>query len=169
MFGLSPETLAAAQREFLESGTGLFASNNLEAGAFYSCDPRSEFPDTQLFFVPSFGLDMADGGAPDRHGFSAGLYVNCPESRGEVRVISSNPLDRPLIDPEYLSAPDDLDLGISSLEVMRRIGDATAFAPVGAREVHPGKDATSRDALAAYARRTANHLAPNRHLQDGRR
>ena len=44
LFGLSQECRAAAQQEYLENGTGPFATNYFEAGAFFSSDPSSEYP-----------------------------------------------------------------------------------------------------------------------------
>ena len=76
LYGLSPDVLAAAQEEYLEKGTGLLASNYFEAGAFFSSDPRSEYPDTQLIFTIGFGSEMPDGCATDRHGFALSTYVD---------------------------------------------------------------------------------------------
>jgi len=156
LFGLSPEVAVASREEYLENLTGLFASNYLEAGAFLRCDVQAEFPDIQVHFLPSFGNEVSDGCAPDRHGFSLVAYVNRPLSRGELRLASPNPMDRPMIDPNYLSAGEDADLMVESLCAMRRIGDAQAFSSVGASEIHPGKEADTHDALVAYIRRTAN-------------
>ncbi|MET0528735.1 MAG: GMC family oxidoreductase N-terminal domain-containing protein [Microvirga sp.] len=156
LYGLSPDVLSAAQEEYLEKGTGLLASNYFEAGAFFSSDPRSKYPDTQLIFTIGFGSEMPDGCATDRHGFTLSTYVTRPESRGEVRITSPNPMDRPLIDPHYLSAPEDLDLSLASFEVTRAIGGAEAFASVGAKEINPGDSVVTREGLAAYIRRTAS-------------
>jgi choline dehydrogenase len=153
LYGLSPGVLAAAQQEYLEKGTGLFASNYFEAGVFFSSDPRSEYPDTQLIFANGFGSEMPDGCATDRHGFALSTYVTRPESRGEVRVTSPSPLDRPLIDPQYLSAPADLDLSLASFAVTRAIGGADAFARVRAKEINPGDSVVTREGLTAYIRR----------------
>ena len=155
LFGMGLDELVAAQREFMEKGSGLFATNFIEAGAFLRCDPRSEFPDTQLFFAPSYGAEV-DGAAPDRHGFTVVCCLNRPLSRGEVRLASPNPLDRPLLDPKYLSAPDDLELALASLKVMRSIGETVSFSRVGSNEVYPGRGVTSRDELIRYVRQTAS-------------
>jgi choline dehydrogenase len=155
MFGMGGSQIVAAQREFMENGTGVLATNFLEAGGFLRCDPRSEFPDTQMFFVPSYGPE-ADGAAPDRHGFTIVCYANRPLSRGEIRLASPNPLDRPLLNPKYLSAPEDLELALASVEVMRAIAEAEPFSRVRSNEVQPGEGITSRDALIRYIRQTAS-------------
>ncbi|WP_210422121.1 GMC family oxidoreductase [Microvirga ossetica] len=156
LFGLSQDARTAAQQEYLENGTGPFATNYFEAGAFFSSDPFTDYPDTQLIFTIGFGSEMPDGCATDRHGFVLSAYPTRPDSRGEVRAVTSNPLDRPLIDPRYLSAPHDLDLALESFRMMRRIAAAPAFSGVGAREVHPGDTVADREGLTAYIRRTAS-------------
>jgi choline dehydrogenase len=155
LYGMSPEDILAARSQFLEEGTGPFASNFIEAGAFFSCDTRSENPDTQMFFGPTFGADTPGGNVGDRHGFYMSAYVNRPASRGEVRLASANPFDRPIIDPNYLSDPADLELAIAQIRRMRKIGNAPAFDRVGRKEFEPGVDAIDDTALATYVRRTA--------------
>ena len=156
LFGMSAELADQARHEFAEGGTGPFSWNYLEAGGFIRCDPSEAYPAVQLFFVPTFGTEIPDDGATDRHGFGIGGYVNRPKSRGTVRLASASPFDRPTIDPNYLSEGDDLRLAIASLRRFRTIGRASAFRAIGAREVYPGPDVSTDEALSAYVRRVAN-------------
>jgi choline dehydrogenase len=156
LFGMSSELADQALLEFAERGTGPFAWNYLEAGGFIKCDLSEAYPDVQFFFVPSFGTENPDGSATDRHGFMIGGYVNRPKSRGTVRLASASPFDRPTIDPNYLSEGDDLRLTIAGLRRFRTIGCAPAFRAIGAREIHPGPDVSSDEALSAHVRRIAN-------------
>lgn len=151
LFSLTGERATAARQEFLELGTGAFATNFLEVGAFLSVDLASEAPDTQLFFVPSFGSDSTEGAAVDRHGFQLVAYGNRPASRGRVTLASANPLDRPVLDPRYLSDESDLRLAVAQLRRLRDIGGSRSFEAVGAREYRPGQGR----ALDAYVRATA--------------
>jgi choline dehydrogenase len=63
LYGLPPETATAAIDEFASHGTGIFATNHLETGGFFSCDGDEMWPDTQVFFVKNFGSVSADGAA----------------------------------------------------------------------------------------------------------
>jgi choline dehydrogenase len=155
LYGTSPEAIRAAREEFLEKGTGPLATNFHEAGAFFSCDPRAEYPDTQLFFVPTFGVDTPGGNVSDRHGFLITAYVCRPASRGEIRLASASPFDRPMIDPNYLSDPNDLKLAVAQIRRMRKIGDAPAFDRVGREEFEPGIGVVEDSAVATHVRRTA--------------
>jgi choline dehydrogenase len=155
LYGMSPEAIGAAREEFLEKGTGPLATNFVEAGAFFSCDPRSEYPDTQMVFGAAFGVDTPGGNVSDRHGFYMVAYVNRPASRGEIRLASASPFDRPIIDANYLSDPTDLELAVAQIRLMRKIGDAPAFDRVSRKEFEPGIDVVDGSALATYVRRTA--------------
>jgi choline dehydrogenase-like flavoprotein len=44
-----------------------------------------------------------------------------PKSRGEVRIQSSNPLDLPLIDPNFLSHSDDIDVMLNAVKLARKV------------------------------------------------
>ncbi|MEO7222499.1 MAG: GMC family oxidoreductase N-terminal domain-containing protein [Devosia sp.] len=157
MFGMAPEVAAAAIDEFAASGTGIFATNHIEAGGFFSCDPAETYPDTQLFFGTSFGATSADGGgAPDRHGINFNAYINRPTSMGTIRLTSSHPFDPPAIDPNFLATDRDIWLSVESIRQMRRIASAEPFQTIGAKEIFPGSEAQSEEAILDYVRRTGS-------------
>jgi choline dehydrogenase len=70
-----------------------------------------------------------------------------PESRGTIRLESADPMMHPAIDPNYLSAPEDLETMLRGIEITRRIGNAPAFDLYRGREVWPGENVRSRDEL----------------------
>jgi choline dehydrogenase-like flavoprotein len=89
------------------------------------------------------------------HGFAispVGLY---PRSRGRLTLASPDPFDAPLIDPNLLSAPEDLQPLISGIRLARRIFASTAFAKYRAEEASPGSAAVSDADLADYVRAEA--------------
>ena len=67
----------------------------------------------------------------------AGLVA--PKSRGEIRLRSSKPADRPVIDARFLSHPDDVKALAYGIEVCREIGNSPAMKDFVKREVAPGK------------------------------
>ena len=155
IYGMSPDELRMAQRECLEHGTGPLATSLFEAGAFARCDTASAHPDVQIMCISTFGTEL-DGAVPDRHGVMLGVCALRPRSCGEIRLRSANPLDKPALDPKYLSDPDDLRLTLLGLRLARRISASRAFAKVAAIEVWPGPGAVSDTDLASYVRRTAS-------------
>lgn len=151
-FGMSPQAVEAATARFLATGDGPFASNLCEAGAFLRCDPAAAQPDVQVHFEPDFGADRADGTAADRHGFCMWINASRPRSRGEIRLRSGDPYDKPGVDPRYLSDARDLEVTVDAVLACREIGMAEAFRGVGAREVWPGAGAVSRADIGRFVR-----------------
>ena len=139
-------------------GTGPFASNLCEAGAFIRCEESSSYPDVQIHFGLTHGVNYYDGSPPDRHGFDFDVNLCRPQSRGTVRLQSADPLDRPLIDPRYLSEPRDLDLALKGLKKVLAIGNARTFSEVGAKQTHPGPEMDSDQDLVQYIRRVGTTI-----------
>jgi len=79
-----------------------------------------------------------------------------PRSRGSVRLLDAAPGGALHIDPNYLAEDSDVAGLIEGIELSRAIGAAEAFAPWRAREVLPGPDVTSRDALREFVTRAAS-------------
>jgi choline dehydrogenase-like flavoprotein len=63
-----------------------------------------------------------------------------PKSRGEVRVVSTDPTAAPLIDPAYLSDPDDTRFLIDGMRRVREVMASKHLSKVVTGELHPGPD-----------------------------
>ncbi len=72
----------------------------------------------------------------------AGLVA--PKSRGEIRLASANPADRPVVDARFMSHPDDVKALAFGIEVCREIGNSAAMKDFVKREVAPGKTLTGK-------------------------
>lgn len=73
----------------------------------------------------------------------AGLVA--PKSRGELRLRSANPADRPIVDARFLSHPDDVKALAYGIELAREIGNAAAMSDFVKREVAPGRKLSGQD------------------------
>jgi choline dehydrogenase len=67
----------------------------------------------------------------------AGLVA--PKSRGEIKLKSADPKDRPVVDARFLSHADDVKALAFGIEVCRDIGNSAAMKDFVKREVAPGK------------------------------
>jgi choline dehydrogenase len=133
---------------------GPLANNVFESAAFVKTVPGLDRPDVQLVFqsakrpAPSFPF-------PIGHGFAispVGLY---PRSRGRLTLASADPFAAPLIDPNLLADPEDVQPLVRGLRLIRRIFASPAFAPFRATETAPGSAVQSDDDLIAYIRAAA--------------
>lgn len=73
----------------------------------------------------------------------AGLVA--PKSRGEVRLKSANPQDRPVVDARFLSHADDVKALAHGIELAREIGNSAAMKDFVKREVAPSQKLTGKD------------------------
>lgn len=130
---------------------GPLTSNVAEAGAFLQSDDAATTPDIGLVFAPAFfvrhGFEEFD-----TTGFGIAACLYRPKSRGEIRLQSSDPLDDPVIDPNYLDHPDDVERLVEGVRIARQVGEADPFDEYREREVLPGKDAESDAELVDHIR-----------------
>ena len=152
-FGRSSDQAAEVERLYAEESRGPLTTNHFESGAFLRSGPQVEIPDIELLMIPYFiSLGAPEYRPPDRHGFTISGFPTRPWSRGRVTIASNDPLDRPVIDPGYLSDPADLDLMRAIIKEARNIVSQEAFAKLNPIEISPGTNAQSDEDLIADIR-----------------
>lgn len=111
----------------------------------------SDVPDTQplYFSVPMLG----EGQQVEGSAFSLMAGLVRPTSRGTLRLASSDPHERALMDPNVLDTPEDLASLVASVRQCQEIARQAAVADEwGAVEVYPGPAADSDEGLVRYIR-----------------
>ena len=137
-------------RLFEEEGRGPLTSNVPEAGGFVRTREDLAAPDVQFHVLPVMFIDCALG-VPPAHGISFGPCVLKPDSRGEVRLASSDPTVKPRIRHNYYSAESDLETMVAGLRVAMNIARQDALIPyTEQRHSYPASDSDAD--LRAYAR-----------------
>lgn len=136
---------------------GPLTSNVAEAGAFIRTRPDLRLPDVELVFAPVFYMDNGFSN-PDLHGFSIGIAIQHPESRGEIRLASADPFAAPLIQPNYLAAEGDLASGIEGVKIAREILNSKVFDRFRGKEWWPGPGARTDDDFAEHIRATSQTI-----------
>src|SRR5262249_56314795 len=76
-----------------------------------------------------------------------------PESRGYVRIKSSDPREAPAINPNYLMTQRDRETIVAGVAAMRRIFQAPAMARYIAEEIEPGPRCDNDEELLDFIRR----------------
>jgi choline dehydrogenase-like flavoprotein len=132
---LRPARLFRAFREYRSGRRGLFSSNLAEAGGFLKSSRDIGRPDLQLHLC----IGIVDQHGRNRH-FKSGICLHVcqlrPESRGTVRLASADMRDAPLIDPNFLSVPGDLDVLKRGIALGRKILSAPSLAQLGGTYVY---------------------------------
>lgn len=133
---------------YFTKGVGPLTSTGVDGLAFLSTphmfEDHRDWPDIQMHMVPADVV--ADGGRYLRYlaglseavwpyyrqirnvpSFSIDPVLLRPKSRGHIRLRSRNPYDHPLIDPNYLSHPDDVSTTIEGMKLAIQIGLSEPF------------------------------------------
>ncbi len=123
---------------------GLGATNHFESCAFIRSKPEVLWPDIQYHFLP--GAMRYDGRAAFAgHGFQVHVGHNKPKSRGWVRAVTANPLDKPKILFNYLQHPQDIEGFRACIRLTRDIIRQPAMDEFRGAEIQPG-ESIQRDA-----------------------
>ncbi|MCW0236317.1 MAG: GMC family oxidoreductase N-terminal domain-containing protein [Ferrovibrio sp.] len=145
-------------------GTGPVSESPISAGGYFRSREGLEYPDLQAFFVPLI-ISGASVWLPytkraktvaGQHGYSLRIGPIRPQSRGRITLASPDPSAAPIIDPGYLSDPEDLNATVAGLKIARRILAQKAFEPFRREELAPGQGVTSDAELSDYVRATAD-------------
>jgi choline dehydrogenase len=137
--------------EWLMRGRGLGASNHFEAGGFIRSRAGVRYPDIQFHFLP---MAVAYDGSTlaKEHGFQAHAGPMRSKSRGWVRLRSTDPTDPPRIQFNYMSHPQDWIEMRACVRLTREIFAQHALDPYRGREIKPGAECVSDEAIDAFVR-----------------
>jgi choline dehydrogenase len=137
---------AAMGLEYLLFRSGPLTMPPSQLGAFARSDPSQPSANIEWHVQP---LSLDRFGAP-LHPFPAITPSVCnlrPSSRGHVRIKTPHPQDYPAITLNYLSAPEDQAIAVSSMRFTRRIMAAPALAKYRPEEFKPGAQAQTDEEL----------------------
>ena len=90
-----------------------------------------------------------------RPGVQIDINLERPRSLGQLRLVSKNPSDYPLIDPRYLSNAEDLDELVRGVKAMREVMAQTPIAQYVNGELGAWKNSRTDDEIIGAIRATA--------------
>ena len=135
--------------QWLLNKSGPGASNQFESAAFIRSRAGVEYPDIQYHFLP-IAVRYDGQAAAEGHGFQAHVGPMRSPSRGSVTLRSSDPAEAPKILFNYMSHEKDWEDFRRCIRLTREIFAQEAFAPFVRREIQPGADVQSDEALNAF-------------------
>ena len=136
-------------------GAGIATTFPYEGGAFMKSRPGLIAPDIQAHFMPAlertanlrWPRPFRRAAGENNHGFTIRVGPVNPESRGTVELRSADPGDPPLIRANYLATEFDKATTIAAVRMMRRVVAQPAFDAYRGRELAPGPERQTDDAL----------------------
>ena len=137
--------------KWLFKRTGPLAIGINQGGLFTRVLPDSETPDVQFHFA-TLSAELAGAQPHPWPGFTMSVCQLRPESRGTVRIRSSDPFQAPAMQPNYLSTELDRRCAIAGIKLARRLAQTKALRPYVASEYRPGEQIHSDEELLEFAR-----------------
>ena len=122
-----------------------------QGGCFMRALSQSATPDIQ-FHVATLSADMAGGKVHPWSGFTLSICQLRPESRGRIRITSTDPLAVPSMQPNYLATSADRATAIAGIKAAREIAGTSAMSPYILREIKPGPQVRDDEGLLQFAR-----------------
>lgn len=160
LFGLSPAGVVRMLKgiaEWRRQRSGMLTTNFGEAGGFIKSSPDEPVPDLQLHFVVG---KLVDHGRKTvfGHGYSCHVCLLRPLSRGKVRLAGAEPAAPPLIDPNFLAEPADMERMVRGFKLMRNILSQPALASFGGRELATSASAQADEEIEQFIRNYADTI-----------
>src|SRR6478672_9274851 len=116
---------------------GLGATNHFEGGGFARSNDDVDWPNLMFHFLPI--AVRYDGTAPtEGHGYQVHIGPMYADTRGWVRIASTDPKQHPKMLFNYLTTPNDRREWVEAICVARNILNQPAFAPFNDGELSPG-------------------------------
>jgi choline dehydrogenase len=135
------------------TGTDKLPGSTVTAGLFtYSSPGAAGSAPANLQFYIGRGLEQPDPFV------TITIALVQPQSRGEIRLRSANPLDAPVIRGNYLQEQADVDALVRAVHLARWFGETQPYEKLRAAEVDPGPDAKTDADFARFVRRTADTI-----------
>jgi choline dehydrogenase len=147
-------SMIKAGLQYLMFRTGPVSTTGVETCAFYDPDGNNDRPTIQMFCVPTVYLDRDVMGTEPGDGVTINSLLLRPKARGTVTLSSADPLADPIIDTQIFGHPDDLRLTMAGFRVARTVLAASPMRELIDKEIFPGADVVSDEAVAAHCKRT---------------
>ena len=132
-----------------------------QSGGFVRSDASKTHPNLQLYFSPvSYTkTPLSERKLLNPDPFSAFLLSHnpCrPTSRGHIELASADPLDYPIIHPNYLATRTDIDDVLAGNRLLRQLASTKPLSDIITEELIPGNNIEGDEALLADFRARAD-------------
>ncbi|MGY4285782.1 choline dehydrogenase [Bradyrhizobium sp. LM2.7] len=130
---------------------GLLSLSPTMVYCFWHSGESAESSDLQLTFTPASYKEGVQGQLEDEPGMTVASWQQRPESRGYVRIRSSDPFAPPIIQTNYLDAEHDRRVIVAGMKLARRLLKSAPLSPYYAYEDFPGPNINTDDEFLAAA------------------
>ena len=137
--------------QWILSKTGLGATNHFESCGFIRSRAGLEWPNIQYHFLPA-AMRYDGNAAMSGHGYQVHAGVNKVNSRGSIKINSSEAEAKPTILFNYLEDKQDIQDWRDCIRLTREILNQPSLDEFNAGEANPGDNINSDDEIDAWVR-----------------
>ena len=137
--------------QWILSKTGLGATNHFESCGFIRSRVGLEWPNIQYHFLPA-AMRYDGNAAMSGHGYQVHAGVNKVNSRGSIKINSSEAEAKPTILFNYLEDKQDIQDWRDCIRLTREILNQPSLDEFNAGEASPGDNINSDDEIDAWVR-----------------
>ena len=137
--------------QWILSKTGLGATNHFESCGFIRSRVGLEWPNIQYHFLPA-AMRYDGNAAMNGHGYQVHAGVNKVNSRGSIKINSSDAEAKPTILFNYLEDKQDIQDWRDCIRLTREILNQPSLDEFNAGEANPGDNINSDDEIDAWVR-----------------
>jgi choline dehydrogenase len=130
---------------------GVLSLSPTHVYCFWRSEPAVANSDLQLTFTPASYLEGVQGELEREPGMTVASWQQRPDSKGYVRLRSSDPFEAPIIQPNYLALESDRRVLLAGMKLARRLLKSRPLQPYYLREDFPGPDVQTDDELLGAA------------------
>ena len=140
--------------QYLLFKSGPVSTTGVETCAFFDPDGNNDEPTIQMFCVPTVYLDRDVMGTEPGDGVTINSLLLRPKARGSVTLASTDPFANAIVDTQIFGHPDDIRTTMAGFRFARTVLAASPMRELIDKEIFPGADLTSDEAIAAHCKRT---------------
>ncbi len=137
--------LAGEALKYAFARKGILAMTPTLVYCFWHSGVTAERSDLQLTFTPASYMDGVKGKLEDEPGMTVPSWQQRPESRGYLRLRTSDPFEAPVIQTNYLAEELDRRVFIAGMRLARALLKSNPLAPYYDYECYPGDDVQTDD------------------------
>jgi choline dehydrogenase len=133
---------------------GLGATNHFEGGGFVRSNDEVDYPNLMFHFLPV--AIRYDGSVPaEGHGYQVHVGPMYADTRGHVKIRSTDPHQHPSMLFNYLSTPTDRKEWVEAIRVARTILEQPGLAAYNGGEISPGAGVETDEQILEWVARDA--------------
>jgi len=134
--------------------TGPAASSHFEGGGFIRSNDDYTYPNIMYHFLP-LAVRYDGEKADTKHGFQVHVGPMYSNSRGRVKIKSTDPKEHPSILFNYLSTEQDRREWVEAVRLTREIISQEALSPYNSGEISPGSSVQTDEEILDWVAKDA--------------